>query len=139
MSSWYTFKCNKCSFTFNTSGPDEFYRDKKGMMKPYGHPVPMSKEAEKRGIYGLTADVYCMDCKKNIRDFILVEYKKPVPDDEKVWMWAGLKEPKKKYKVNKPCCPECGKSHLIFEPSTRKILCPVCNKREISGKCTIMS
>lgn len=80
MGSSNNFICNKCDFSFSTSGPWEFYRDKKGNSKPYGHPVPISAEAEKAGITGLTADVFCLTCMENINNFILVEYKKPVKD-----------------------------------------------------------
>jgi hypothetical protein len=59
MGSWYKLKCDNCGYSVNTSGPWEFYRDSEGKRKPYGHPVPTSKEAEESGIHGLTGELYC--------------------------------------------------------------------------------
>jgi len=139
MGSWYSYKCNKCNLSFSTDGPWEFYRDEKGIIKSYGHPTPCTYEAEKRGIYGLQANVFCHDCQINIPDFILVEYKKPVKENEKAWMWAGMNEPKKKYKGHDPTCPKCGKTHLILSPPDRKLACPRCKKGKIVSVCTMIS
>jgi len=141
MGSFNDFKCNKCGFSFPTSGPWEFYRDKKGNIKPYGHPVPSSAEAKKAGIAGLNANVFCLTCMESINNFILVEYKKPVKDPiKKVLMWAGVEEPKEEYR-QKPVCPKCKKSNWLLEPVSGrdKIICPRCKKGKIRGECTIIT
>jgi len=46
-----------------TSGPWEFYRDEEGRRKPFGNPVPISKGAAERGIYGLSGKLYCPNCR----------------------------------------------------------------------------
>jgi len=53
MGAGYSHRCNKCGYSVSTSGPWEFYRDNKGERRHYGHPVPFSDEARKRGIHGL--------------------------------------------------------------------------------------
>lgn len=126
MASFYTFECNKCKHRVNTSGPHEFYRNKKGNMKPYGHPVPISKEAAEMGISGLTIEFYCPKCDKNF-ETIIVEYKKPT--DDKLAMWSGALEPKDEYK-NKDVfrCPKCDEI-LIFNPEEFKnIKCSRCKE-----------
>ena len=98
MGSCYAYSCDKCGHTYNTGGPWEFYRDKKGRIKQYGHPVPCSEEAEKAGVHGLTGNVLCLDCGAEIRDLVIEEYKTAVKDEFKVRMWAGRVEQKDKSK-----------------------------------------
>jgi len=37
MGASYIHECDKCGYTFHTSGPWEFYRDREGKLKDYGH------------------------------------------------------------------------------------------------------
>jgi len=67
----YTHRCSECDYSFETSGPWEFYRTDDGSIKAYGHPVPGSLEAQQRGVYGLRAEVYCPAC-DDVMDVILV-------------------------------------------------------------------
>jgi len=121
MGAIYTLICDHCGHKITTSGPWEFYRDEKGKIKPYGHPIPASAEAAERGVYGLRADMYCPKCGK-IRSVILVEYKKPCHDS--LEMWSGrCEEDKKEVK-----CPVCGSTNLILEPPEEGIRCPKCGK-----------
>lgn len=46
----YDWKCNHCGNQIRTGGLWEFYRDELGLRHPYGHPVPVSKEAIKSGV-----------------------------------------------------------------------------------------
>lgn len=62
MGAWYAHKCDNCQFEVHTDGPWEFYRDKKGRRKIYGHPEPASQEAAECGIAGLTGRLYCPKC-----------------------------------------------------------------------------
>jgi len=64
MGAAYSHTCNECGHVVRTSGPWEFYRDKEGKRKPYGHPAPTSREAAEAGIYGLSAELYCPECGK---------------------------------------------------------------------------
>jgi len=36
MGASYIHECDKCGYTFHTSGPWEFYRDREGKLKDYG-------------------------------------------------------------------------------------------------------
>ena len=45
MGASYIYECDKCGYTFHTSGPWEFYRNREGKLKDYGHPSPKSREA----------------------------------------------------------------------------------------------
>jgi len=132
MGAHYNFKCTCCDYSFSTSGPWEFYRNAKGKRKPFGHPVPVSKEAAQRGIYGLSADLYCPQCDR-IFDVILVEFKRP--SSESLAVWLGKCEPKEEYQqANAVNCPACKSTDLILEPSDERTLtCPRCRKGKITG------
>ena len=95
MGAGYDFKCNCCGYRFSTSGPWEFYRNLKGQRKLYGHPSPVSVEAQLHGIYGLSGELYCLRCDK-VFDLILVEFQRPAV--ESFLVWSGSCEPKDEYK-----------------------------------------
>lgn len=141
MGSWYTYSCNKCGKTYKTSGPWEFFRDKKGRIKQYGHPVPLSREAEKAGVHGLTGNVLCLDCGQEARGLVLCEYKSPVKDEYKLRMWAGQVELKDKSKKQVPQCPGCGSEKMVLSPPRdrrKKLKCPGCGKGNLDGVCTMV-
>ena len=77
MGAHYTYRCEACGHEVSTSGPWEFYRDEQGRRQAYGHPVPCSKEAARRGVYGLSGELYCPTCDR-VFDLVLVEFKQPV-------------------------------------------------------------
>ncbi len=130
MGASYLFKCSKCDYSFSTSGPWEFYRNKKGNRKPYGHPCPSSKEARIQGIYGLSGELYCIDCDKII-DIILVEYKQP--SNESLFVWSGKLEPKDEYKREGAIkCPDCNGTGLVLQP-IEDLLCPRCKEGRLIG------
>jgi len=79
MGAGYIHVCSDCGYSVSTSGPSEFYRDREGKRKIYGHPDPLSFEALERGIYGFSGEVYCPNCDK-VFDLVLVELKKPFED-----------------------------------------------------------
>jgi len=116
-----------------TSGPWEFYRDSEGVRKPYGHPVPASEEARRRGIHGLSGVLYCPDCDR-VSDLILVEFKKPSQDGLSVW--AGTCEPKDEFKTKGAlACPNCGNKKLVLEPvEGREVTCPRCKEAILEGR-----
>ena len=48
MAAFSKWKCERCGFTGETSGPHEFYRDDHGELRPYGHPHAVSIEAKEK-------------------------------------------------------------------------------------------
>ena len=125
MTEKYKYKCDNCGYSFYTSGPWEFYLDSEGRRKPYGRPKPISQEAKERGIYGLEADVYCLNCSK-VFNIILTEFKKPISHITE--MLTKKLKPKSKYtKPRKAKCPGCGESRLTIELDEEwGVLCPRC-------------
>lgn len=129
MGTGYIHKCSHCAYIFRTSGPWEFYRDKNGKRKPYGHPAPISKQARERGIYGLSADIYCPEC-DSVHDLVIVEFKKP--NDNSLDVWTGNFEPVNEEDDVK--CPECGNRRLVFVPDEDKeVKCPHCEEGYLKG------
>jgi hypothetical protein len=126
------YKCNVCGHEVRNSGPWEFYRDAKGRRKQYGHPCPNSKEAEERGVYGFTYEVYCFDCDKT-SEIILIEFKKP--SFSSLEWWSMRCEPKEEYKKrDKIRCPICkGDNLIINKAENAKMLCPKCKKGELKS------
>jgi len=133
MGAQYSHTCNKCGYSVTTSGPWELYRDRQGERRWYGHPVPLSDEAKKRGIHGLSGTVYCPSCDERC-DLILVEFKKPSHDSLSVW--SGKCEPLDEFKEKGAVkCPRCGHSDLILGPvEDREITCPRCKEGRLVGK-----
>jgi len=133
MGAAWVHKCDKCNYSVHTSGPWEFYRDNEGKRKFYGHPVVASEEAEQRGIYGLSCDLYCLNCDETF-DLIQVEFKKPSFDSLSVWV--GKCEPKDKYKVEDAVrCPKCDGIDLMLLPvKDREITCPRCKEGKLVGE-----
>lgn len=76
MATSYISRCNSCGYEVKTEGHYEFYRDEKGEVKLYGHPVPFSDEARQRGIYGYYSYLYCGICDK-VQKIIIKEFKTP--------------------------------------------------------------
>ena len=138
MGTSYTYKCDHCGYKVYSNGPWEFYRDKNGVIKPYGHPVPMSKEAAKCGITGLTYNLYCPKCDKT-SEVITVEFKKSTK--ESLDVWGGVAEPLDKYKDKDVVkCPKCGNTHLLFgEGQEEEFKCPKCEKGKFIVDMIIMS
>jgi Zn finger protein HypA/HybF involved in hydrogenase expression len=130
MGFFYQLVCKKCSFNRNTSGPWEYYIDKKGQMKSYGHPMPCSVEAAKRGIWGLTAEVFCKQC-CGVYKIILVEFKKPVLELAQVWI--ARPEGKDDYEHGSIYCPNCNSIDLVLSPDENEapIICPKCKKGQL--------
>ena len=89
MASGYVYRCDDCGYSVRTSGPHEFYRDKKGRRKPYGHPTPASREAEQRGIYGFSAEMYCPHCDQ-VYDVIMFERDEPGLSPLSAWRDAAI-------------------------------------------------
>lgn len=120
------WKCSNCDYTILTSGPHEFYRDKSGQLKPYGHPGASTKEAEEAGIKGFYVHWYCPECRQ-VEDVILAEFGEA---RDELTAWGGLGEPSSQHE---PLCPKCSTElkHTIDEND----ICPKCNKGnfELSG------
>jgi len=133
MGAAYSHTCNECGHVVRTSGPWEFYRDKEGKRKPYGHPAPTSREAAEAGIYGLSAELYCPECGKTY-DIIIVEFKEPTSDTLR--LWSGQCEPKDDFKEEGAVrCPGCGRSDLILGPvEDPHLKCPRCKYGNLIGK-----
>ncbi|MFP4015896.1 MAG: hypothetical protein ACLFUI_02585 [Halanaerobiales bacterium] len=130
MGTCYIHQCNNCAYIVRTSGPWGFYRDSDGSRKLYGHPEPMSEEAKERGIYGLSAKVYCPDCDK-VHDLIIVEFKNP--SDNSLDVWLGNYEPDDM--ENEVNCPDCGNTRLVFVPDEDvEVKCPQCGEGYLMGR-----
>ena len=134
MGASYKFKCSNCKYSFNTSGPWEFYRDKKGKIKPYGHPEPMSNEAVKMGISRFFGELYCVKCDK-IYEVILVDYDNPDKNPVSAWRKAAIQKSTHLFVE----CSECESTEMVFTPyleNREKIIipCPMCKKGEIIGE-----
>ncbi len=129
MGAGYEWKCTACGYKIETSGPWEFYVDKKGNRKPYGHPSPMSREAKKSGVYGLSAAMYCPKCDR-VEDSILVEFEAPQKDMLDVW--SGRARVKQQYEHSVPTCTQCGGILYLALPED-EIKCPRCNKGTFEG------
>jgi rRNA maturation protein Nop10 len=127
MGAEYFLECNKCGRSVRTSGPWEFYRDKGGRRRAYGHPRPISEEAREQGVYGLSASMYCSDCGR-VSSLVLVEFATPIKSPRSVWLENN--EPKEEYKSEKPVkCPKCGGENLLLEPSEdREMKCFHCKE-----------
>ena len=101
--------CSECGFATQTRGLDEFYRDKNGDAKFYGHPKPASEEAIEAGFLGFMADVLCLGCGKTIQNYIMKELVHPVKEGEDTINC----EVKKKYSPKGNLCPNCN-GKLVF-------------------------
>ncbi len=125
MGSMYRHSCDNCGYSFKTSGPWEFYRDGGGQKKPFGHPIPMSAEAAQRGIYGLSANLYCRQCDRAF-DLVIAEFKQPQRSGLDVW--SGAAEPKDEFKREGAVkCPVCGNRQLLLEGNeAAEPTCPRC-------------
>ena len=133
MGSGYLFTCDKCGHKVATSGPWEFYRDKQGKRKDYGHPVPVSREAGRAGIHGLYGTLYCVECGKTC-EVILVEFKTPAREAMDVLF--GRCEPKAEYqKDDAVTCLDCGGADLILGPPEEgRVPCPKCKEGTLVGQ-----
>ena len=135
MGASYIHECDKCGYTFHTSGPWEFYRDHEGKLKDYGHPGQKSKEAELLGIKGLYEEMYCRICDK-VEKIILVEFKNP--SNESLSVWTGRCEPEDEYKKEGAIkCSKCGNKELILEvekDDKEEVSCPRCKEGKIRGR-----
>ena len=133
MGTEYTYECNYCNHSVLTYGLSEFYRNNDGIRKAFGHPGPWCEEAEKQGIYGFSAEVYCYICDEKF-DLIVVEFKEPTKEFLNAWL--GQWEAKEETNELEKGCPKCGGDTLILAPpeNGQKILCPRCKKGEMEGR-----
>jgi hypothetical protein len=114
------YRCDKCGWEFWTWGPREFYRDASGNRLPYGHPLPASPEAERHGISGLDAQLFCLTCGKT-HQVVLDEFPRSVHDPLSAW-----RPPRTPVQPN---CPDCGQPRLVAAlPDDQPIPCPRCGR-----------
>jgi len=131
----FTYQCSECEKKYNTSGPWEFYRNKKGNRIPYGHPTPINEEAKLSGIDGLFADMLCLDCGNEVNVIIEEFNRRPVHSKGFKGLFAFLRANKEK-DVDKPKCPNCKGNNLFLSNQAKveknekdtKVNCPYCNK-----------
>lgn len=116
MPPYYRFKCDNCDFWVETSGPHEFYRDKKGRIKPCGHPLP-TEEAMKRGIAGLYMDLYCTTCGM-VLSVVTVEYKKRIKGWSPFRHLIHGEASEDSEGPEEQLCPSCGKKSLVLTPGS---------------------
>ena len=126
MPAGYIHLCHQCGYEVNTSGPWEYYLDNQGNRQPYGHPIPLTEEAEAQGISGYTAQVYCSTCGKTVE--VIWEkwdYPNQFPGPEE------LKNPP-------PCCPQCQNADLVLDP-VPGVMCPKCQQGNLQGELDYIS
>lgn len=130
------FECNNCGYSFSTSGPWEFRRDKNGKIKLCGH--PMTAENERKGIEGLIAYLYCKQCDQVV-EAILEEYKNTKFNVLDVWEQKQENSNDNAGNVfESAVCPKCHKQELFicFEEENSSIKCPRCEEghiKEVGG------
>lgn len=134
----FIYQCSKCKKKFNTSGPWEFYRNKKGNRIPFGHPGPINKEAQLSGVDGLFADMLCLDCGKEVNIIIEEYYKQPAHSkgfkDFLAFLFGKIKEDD-----DKPRCPNCKGDNLFLSNNENAeknekvtmLTCPNCSKGKL--------
>ncbi len=157
MAVWYVHRCGNCGYIIETSGQHEFYRDKDGKRKSYGHPTPASKEAEECGICGWYAKEYCVSCDEVI-EVVTEEYEEPEPKTRFWSDWSegpefpeqmlevfserlDLAEQRKKAEEGGGkviTCPKCSGFDLVLGPR-EELICPVCKKVGMKGEMKCMS
>lgn len=122
----YGYRCSECGKEYNTSGPWEFYRNRKGERIPYGHPGPLTEEARLSGIHGFFANMLCLDCGREV-DVILEDfYKQPTGFIE------SLKRLWKKDDENEIRCPHCKSTDLLLDKEEgHGIICPGCRQGKL--------
>jgi DNA-directed RNA polymerase subunit RPC12/RpoP len=114
------YRCESCGWEFSTWGPREFFRDASGNRHAYGHPFPCSPEAERQGIHGLDAQLYCLVCGKT-SEVVLNEFAGPIRDPIRAWQTPESPE--------KPRCPHCGQQRLVASlPDDERVPCPRCGR-----------
>lgn len=115
MGAAYSHTCGTCGHSVSTSGPWEFYRDAAGERHEYGHPVPVSEEAARAGIAGLSAELWCPHCDR-VHDLVVVEFEQPAGSGFEAW--AGGAMPKEEYRREGAVrCPDCGAVDLVLGES----------------------
>lgn len=127
MGSKYTYQCDQCDYIINTSGPWEFYRDTAGRMRPYGHPVPRSETARKRGIKGLRAEMYCVHCDKTYKIILYEKSRREMRVFSDIWsLWRQAKGSNAEREVK---CPGCGRDDMLLKlGNIREVFCPRCKR-----------
>lgn len=128
MGAAFIWRCDKCGHTVRTNGPWEFYRDKNGKRKFFGHPFPVSEEAVEAGIAGLSAVLYCPVCDRTTNR-IIVEYETPT-DELSVWI-DGVKPQDKYLKPDAVKCRKCGNSKLLLDEAGVEVQCPKCGEGKL--------
>jgi predicted RNA-binding Zn-ribbon protein involved in translation (DUF1610 family) len=123
MATYWKHECPTCGYSFETSGPHEFYRDDTGELQHYGHPLPESQEARGAGIWGFYAHAWCLNRDQNV-DVVTREFEHPVPREAPVWIRGAL--PEKHIEVI--VCPACGDDSPVMGeiPYGADAPCPRC-------------
>jgi len=127
LGAFHEFTCNNCGYKISTSGLWEFYRDDQGNLQDYGHPVPRSREAREKGVYGLYGNFYCPTCDQT-QKIICIEAKEPIYDRFDLWTFSfePIDEYKDSFEIK---CPVCNNTQLLLEPDEENpVKCPRCKK-----------
>ena len=131
MGAAYRHTCEACGYSVQTSGPWEFYRDAGGARHDYGHPVPVSREAARAGLAGLSASLWCPHCDR-VHDLVVVEFEAPAARGFEVW--SGTARPKEEYRREDAVrCPDCGALDLVLGEPPAPLACPHCGGGMRSG------
>lgn len=122
MATIWQHKCASCDYTFETSGPHEFYLDAEGKLADYGHPLASSREAESAGISGFYGRMWCLNRDESVT-VVVREFEHPVGRHDGIWMPGAL--PVKPVVVE---CPACGDDSPVMgdRPFGKSVPCPKC-------------
>jgi hypothetical protein len=130
MGAGYRHTCDKWGYSVSTTGPYEFYRDRFGQRKVYGHPHAISEEARERGIAGFAAKMFCTSCDEVV-DVILQDF--PTTLDRPLDAWLGASNTR--LQGAQARCPDCGSPELLLGGRDDAIVaCPRCQRGNLVGK-----
>lgn len=132
MGAYYHHRCDRCGYTFETSGPWEFFEAEHRRMHHPGEKGTCSDPAERLGTLGLSVRVYCPGCRSLVnlilaKHVILARLDEPSRSFlETLWTSRPEGHPLPKA-ARLPPCPRCGSDALILDARrAENTRCPRC-------------
>jgi hypothetical protein len=125
MATFYGSICGSCGYRFSSSSPHEFWRDRNGVLRDYGHPRASSPDAERAGVHGIYSRMWCLNCETNV-DVVTREFEHPVA---RHGLWRLLLTggaPEKRVSVVCPICSEDIGLVVGTQPFGEEFPCPKC-------------
>lgn len=122
MGSYLDYACGFCGFEVSIGGPEEFYLAG-AERRTYGHPDPVSAEAQARGVDGFWMTLWCPGCQAAKR-LVTAEFEEPA---EPLEAWTGRARMKPGYPASAERCPECAEL-LDDQIPGPEAACPTCKR-----------